>query len=302
MAEEFLSICIPSRNRSHLLRDLLASIASEIKTSGFTPEAVKVYLSDNASTDATRTVALEIMGSLPHFVYSCNETNIGGNANIFLCANTGVGRYRWVLGDDETLTPGSLAYLLTHLRAHEPGWFIHSTDKPLKRLQPPRTFSNANEFLRAAAECEPEALMAAGGISFCTFRTDCYDYALAKSLQGKCSYPQLFALLNGLRLSGASVFLTDRATVTVREQRPAPVDPGSAIDSDNEWKQCLAWIKENFDMPELDPETHSRLVSRNLIRQLFRHPITTIRNYAAFLLIPEYYPRMVKRLWYAIKP
>jgi glycosyltransferase involved in cell wall biosynthesis len=303
MTDEFLSICIPTRNRSHLLRDLLASLAAEFQTSKLTPEDVRVYVSDNASTDATKAVAHEILGTFPHFVYSCNEKNIGGVPNILICAAKGRGTYRWLIGDDEWLPPGTLSYLLSHLREHRPGWFIHAESPgAFPRLKPPRTFANVSEFVRVAADVDPGILLVAGGISFCTFREDCFDHALARSLEQTSSYPQFFGLLNGLRQTGASVFLTDRQTVIVRERRPAPSGGELPLDSDSNWFRCLQWVKQTFDLPHLDPEYQSRLVSRQLMQQLRRHPWKTLRNHAAFLRVPGAYPRILKRLWYAIKP
>jgi len=301
MPDEFLSICIPTRNRSHLLRDLLVSLAAELQRGDLTPEDVRILVSDNASTDATKVVAHEVLGSFPHFSYSCNPTNIGGNQNILLCASKGRGSYRWIIGDDEILTTGTLPYLLSVLREKDPGWFIHSEGTCTAKLKPPRLFASVHDFVRSACTNDPPALILAGGISFCTFRVDCYDHALAKAqLEQASSYPQFFALLEGLRRTGAPVFATERRTILVREQRPAPVDGELPLDSDRNWRRCMEWVNETFQVT-LDPDVLSRHASQGWLRQMFRNPWRTFRNNGALFLIPGTYPRIVKRLWYAIK-
>jgi glycosyltransferase involved in cell wall biosynthesis len=301
MPNELLSIAIPTRNRSHLLRDLLKSIASELSASLLTPQDVRIYVSDNASTDDTRAVAQEILGKFEHFTYWCNETNIGGVANILRCASRPPGQYKWIIGDDEFVAAGALSYLVAQLRQRQPGWFIHSDGRFAPALQPPRTFTNVGDFVRTAAAKDPMLLITAGTISLNTFRGDCFDHALAQSLEKTSSYPQFFALMNGVRQTGAPVFITERATVLFREQRPAPSGGELPLDSDSNWRHCIEWLKTTFDLPHLDPQILSRAVSRDLLRQMLRHPLKTLRNHAAFLLIPGAYPRILKRIWFMAK-
>lgn len=302
MPKEFLSITIPTRNRSQLLRDLLASLAAEIDSAQLTTEDVRIYVSDNASTDATPAVVEEVLGSHPHLTYTRNATNIGAMGNVLLCAAKGEGEFRWIIGDDETLPAGTLGYLLGHLRRHRPGWFVHSDGGSYARgLRLPRTFGNIRDFARAAAQDDPETLMTAGAISLNTFRADCFDHELAGSLAGRSTYAHFFGLMKGLHRTGAPVFFTERRTIIFREVRPAPSDHELPDDSDGNWSRCLSWVRDEFDLPDLDPEIHSRLVSRNLLTQLRRHPWATLRNHAPLFLIPGTYPRLVKRLWYALK-
>jgi len=301
MPDEFLSICIPTRNRSHLLRDLLTSLVAGINAAELTPEDVRVYVSDNASTDSTRAVAYEVMGTLPHFTYWCNEHNIGARKNILNCASRPVGAYRWIIGDDESLPLETLPYLLLHLKANRPGWFIHSDGRFSSALRPPRCYADVGEFARAAATDAPGLLITAGTISLNTFRHDCFDHALAQSLEAASNYAHFFGLMNGLRTAKATVFLTDKPTVIFREKRPAPADGELPDNSDANWRECMKWLKEQFQLEGLDPEINSRLVSQEWVRQAIRHPWKTLRNNAALFLIPATYPRIAKRLWFAIK-
>jgi len=301
MPNELLSICIPTRNRSRLLRDLLCSLDLEIVTAQLTPEDVRVYVSDNASTDDTQATAQEILGKHPHFTYWCNEQNIGAVGNVLACAAKVPGRYQWIIGDDECVVAGILPKLLAQLREHQPGWFIHSDGQYGRALKPPRTFATVDEFVRAAASADPGILMTAGTISLNTFRSDCFDHSLAQSLEPTSTYAHFYGLMNGLHRVGAAVILTDRPTIVVRPIRPRPADGELPANSDRNWLDCMLWLKDTFKMPQLDPEIQSRVVSQEWLRQLCRHPWQTFRNNLALFLILETYPRIFKRLWYLLK-
>jgi abequosyltransferase len=51
MAQELLSICIPTYNRARLLKQILGVLGGQIKTAG--ADSVVLYISDNGSTDTT---------------------------------------------------------------------------------------------------------------------------------------------------------------------------------------------------------------------------------------------------------
>ncbi len=303
MAKEFLSICIPTRNRSHLLADLLTSIANEIFRTNVGPDLVKVYVSDNASTDATRETTLRIMGTLPHLIYSCNEINIGGDRNILACYQKSCGSYRWIIGDDEILTQGALKHIVEVLQKHKPSWFINNGGDPEygKGLGAPKFFVNVKDFIHDCVLSAPEALMVAGTISANIFKEECFDIELALREVSGSIYSQYFALLHGLKLQGGSVFYTNVHTLIFREQRPVPSGGKLPPDSDGNWEKCMSWLKTEFDLPELDTRLQSKLVSRALFNSATKHPFKTLWNHRAFLLIPAAYPRMIRRIYWCFR-
>lgn len=297
MSAEFLSICIPTRNRSALLRDLLTSLRDEIRAHQLTPQDLRIHLSDNASTDATPAVVREVFPDDTFLVYDRNPSNIGAMYNALKCCHTGSGDYRWLIGDDEMLAPGSLGHLLEVLRSDRPGWFVHwDGSRYATALGLPHTYATVEAFVRDAKDRDPETLMTAGAISLNTFRSDCFDHALADSLKDVSTYAHWFGLMKGLKTAGAPVHFTGRKTVIVRPQRPAPPDKELPADSDANWRRCLEWLRTEFNVPDLNPDLHSRLVSQDWLRQLTRHPWRTFRNNAALLAIPATWPRIFKRL------
>ncbi|MBU6392780.1 MAG: glycosyltransferase, partial [Planctomycetes bacterium] len=100
---ELLSICIPTRNRSQYLQELLESIGREIESEPEIGSKIKIYISDNASNDLTWDVCQKFYQTYKNLDYSSNESDLGSGNNIFKCCNTGIGKYRWVVGDDELI-------------------------------------------------------------------------------------------------------------------------------------------------------------------------------------------------------
>ncbi|MSU34522.1 MAG: glycosyltransferase family 2 protein [Pedosphaera sp.] len=303
MSSPILSIHIPTRNRSGLLRDLLVSLEREIRTAGLGAETVCVEISDNASEDATSAIAEEFVRRLPHFTYFRNPTNVGASRNVIGCVRRCRAEYCWCIGDDEVLAEHALQVLLEMLANHKPAWYAHYPGYEYgKRLGLPAHFNNVDEFVRAAAEKSPDVLITAGTISLNTFRTGLFDIGLAESLADTSSYAHWFALMKGLQSKGGSIVFGDIHTVLVRAERPAPSDNELPPNSDANWRACLVWLKSEFHLPDLDPDIQSRLISRDWMRQVFQSPLKTFRNNYRLFLIPGTYPRIVRRLWYFIKP
>jgi len=303
MTKEFLSICIPTYNRHYLLRDLLTSLAKEITLNQFTIEDVKIYVSDNASTDATKAVVFEILGNYPHLIYCPNATNIGGDRNILACYEKSQGHYRWIIGDDEIIPMGALQHILVCLRREKPAWFINNGGviryNEIFRL--PRVFPNIQDFIFVAAKELPEALMLPGFISGNIFREDCFDIELGLQIVNESIYSQFFALLQGLKRQGGSVFFTEKQTIIIRPERPAPSGGILPMDSDGNWRKCMVWVKEEFGVAELDINQNSKLVSQSIFKELVRHPVKTFLKYRSFFFIPNAYPRMLRRLYWLLR-
>ncbi len=111
-AAPLLSICIPTYNRSRLLRQALDSIVAS--ASGCLPD-VEVVISDNASPDDTRAVAVEYQSRYPWIAYYRNDTNIG-EANFYRAAQLARGEHVWIFGDDDKLHPRSIPAVLERIR------------------------------------------------------------------------------------------------------------------------------------------------------------------------------------------
>ncbi|RYZ98014.1 MAG: glycosyltransferase, partial [Sphingobacteriaceae bacterium] len=73
----YLSICIPTYNRSNNLRETIESIITQPEFNG--TDEVEIVIADNCSTDDTETVANEYTAKYPSKIkYNRNSENILG--------------------------------------------------------------------------------------------------------------------------------------------------------------------------------------------------------------------------------
>jgi glycosyltransferase involved in cell wall biosynthesis len=113
-AAPLLSICIPTRNRAQRLRVALEAVVPQIRSR---PHEVELWISDNASTDATAEV-IAAAGPADLVNSARNDRDIGAIAN-FIHAATSLarGRYVWLIGDDDVLRPGAVERVMAAIRA-----------------------------------------------------------------------------------------------------------------------------------------------------------------------------------------
>lgn len=104
--EPILSICIPTYNRAESLR---TSLQQYVSCKGF-DESIEIVISDNASTDDTRKVALEYTSKYENIKYYRNEVNIR-DSNFELALKRGTGKYLKLQNDTTLFDEDALLYL-----------------------------------------------------------------------------------------------------------------------------------------------------------------------------------------------
>ena len=108
-------------NRSQYLRKSLRSALQQV---GNDP-LVEVLVSDNASTDETRTLVKEQQKRYKNLRYFCNEKNIGAEGNIHKAIERSCGEYVIVAGDDDYLQDGALRVVLDNIRKYRGAALFH---------------------------------------------------------------------------------------------------------------------------------------------------------------------------------
>ena len=133
-SQPLLTIAIPTFNRCHLLRDLLAALEPQLQAH---PE-VELLVSDNASTDGTQALLESYRPGLgSQLRVHRHPANLGSDENFVFCFEQARGRYVWICGDDDILVPaidgapGALDRLLPHLHAADFD-LIYATSFPFR--------------------------------------------------------------------------------------------------------------------------------------------------------------------------
>lgn len=105
-----LSICIPTLNRSALLKIILENMEREL-AGHF--DQIEIVVADNASTDNTAEIVQR--SSLP-IVYGRQESTVGFARNVlFSTADLASGEFVWVIGDDDLVLPGGIVRVLNSI-------------------------------------------------------------------------------------------------------------------------------------------------------------------------------------------
>jgi abequosyltransferase len=106
-----LAVCIPTYNRGPFLRQALESIAHQ----SMLPDEIVVV--DNASTDDTESVVMDLQSELPMLHYRRWPENLGADRNFLAAVAHANTDYCWLLGSDDLLLPEALATVGARLSA-----------------------------------------------------------------------------------------------------------------------------------------------------------------------------------------
>jgi glycosyltransferase involved in cell wall biosynthesis len=296
MSSELLSVCIPTRNRAPFLRDLLKAFAKQIREDQLSANDVSFYVSDNASDDQTPEVFKEFNQQVPQSKYWRNSSNIGGDRNIHQVRTYAQGEYTWDLGDDELLADKALVNLVRLLRAQRPGLVISFSPGYEFELPKPQLFPDYRAFTRECLRVNPHALTEHTLISSNIYRSDCFDFDFALT-KIQTSYPHMYGMLRALIRKQGSVALPDFPVIIIREVR-APVVDGMWIDNlDALWVDYLKWLRDEMQMPELDPSAPSEFARRALIERMRKHPLAFLRTNWRSIMQPSAYRFLYNRLF-----
>ena len=107
-----ISICIPTYNREARLDKSLNMTSKAIGSK----KNIDLYISDNASTDATHDIIdkYQKMGVSIH--YSCNEKNLGFKTNFIKALDMPKkSQYCWLMGDDDYVLEEGFSQLMSYL-------------------------------------------------------------------------------------------------------------------------------------------------------------------------------------------
>ena len=137
-----LSIVIPTYNRADFL-----DYSLEVHIPLLEKHNIQIFVSDNASTDATEQVMAKWMDKYPLLHYSRNETNIGPDANFEKALKLPVTNYIWLLSDTYQLPKDGIDYLLNTINDTEKYFDVIVFNLANISKLPTKNYQDQNELL-----------------------------------------------------------------------------------------------------------------------------------------------------------
>lgn len=139
MNKPLLSICIPTYNRVHYLKECLDSIICQF-TDKNVYEQVEIVISDNASQDNTFSLINDYQKEFSNIKYCRNQKFVPIAKNWDNAVLNSTGKYINTIGDDDFYLPNSLAKLLSLLKDSDSD-IISVADYRVINNQEPSDFS-----------------------------------------------------------------------------------------------------------------------------------------------------------------
>lgn len=181
-------------NRSRYLRKSLRSVLQQV---GDDP-LVEVLVSDNASTDETRSLVEEQQKKFKNLRYRCNETNVGAEGNIHKAIQGSRGEYVIVAGDDDYLLDGALRVVLDNIRKYRGAALFH-----LRRENVPRHVHEDSGIVPYIAYVGYHMTWIGGVV----FRRELYPLIEKPQKYDYTGIPQVYLQLEALRKNPTFVIL-----------------------------------------------------------------------------------------------
>lgn len=285
-----LAISIPTYNRSSYLKELLASIKSQIDIEPAISDSLSIYIFDNASTDNTKEI---IDTSHLDIIYKNNGTNIGGDPNILQAYITPTEPYIWIIGDDEILLKDSISENLFIIKYLSPDLILNIRNyESFNNL--PQSFDDYHQFAIYAQNRNPHLLLAHTLISVNIVRKECFNSEFA--LQQKDSkYAHYYAILMGILYTHPKKTIIPLIpTVFVRENRPDTNIQGGIIPSKypetlrNPQIEYLEWVSKEYNL-NINPNKVVPDYTRKLFyHTFFKSPLSSSKKFL-FSLFSEIY-------------
>jgi abequosyltransferase len=217
-----LSICIPTFNRERFLKECLDSLENTWISD------IEIVISDNASTDETIALVEDYERRLP-LRWQRHPTNLGSDRNFAAVVSMARGRYCWLLGSDDCVTPGALGKVIDQLRLHDPD-ILHFgyvqadiTMHPLSKAAPTASgtpISMTTVELSKYLSTLPNVSLLFAFISSFIFRRERWTEQSARLPAWLDSHYVHAFMVHAMLASGATVLSTDECFVTARGGNP----------------------------------------------------------------------------------
>ena len=262
-----LTIAIPTYNRNDILEANLAKLLPQVT------DECRVIIFDNCSDVPVEDTIKDLLGVYSHIDISVvrNRYNIGMTANILKCFEVCPDPWLWVLGDDDEVTDGAVASILSDIdRQRELHFITYAWDED--------SFKREQEVITTGIDQFIETFETFGVVLFLS--TSVYNM---NKVVGSMSFahffqtsyaPHLVMLFMSLGDEGKCAFSRDQIVVNKAEETP----------SELKWDQIFIYQLTLLLRLPLKPSTITKL--RNRLEQLTR--VWTIYHFIFTLTFTEY--------------
>lgn len=129
--QPLLTIGIPTYNGEKSIYNTFKSIKNAIsnKNEGL----IEVVVSDNASTDLTLKIVNNFKNETSLTIrYFCNDTNLGFDRNVDVIVKHALGKYVWLLSDDDTIAVNAIDIVIEQLSKGDYALAVINFDNSIK--------------------------------------------------------------------------------------------------------------------------------------------------------------------------
>jgi hypothetical protein len=102
-------------------------------------------------------------------------------------------------------------------------------------------------------------------------------------------FPHMFGFLRPLLKNRMSVFIPNFPVISTREEERSVPSDGKWANLDECWVTYLSWLRDEMQMPELDPTSASRAARKAMLANMRAHPVQYFRRYWRALFQPSAY-------------
>lgn len=126
-----LSIVIPTWNRSSSLDAALRHLLPQLESYS---REIEIIISDNGSTDDTQNALKKVNSACPNLNIRLNRNkeNLGFYGNLKICRELSIGKYLWVLSDDDYVCAGVINDIMRNIFKADTFAVIFLKNNPLK--------------------------------------------------------------------------------------------------------------------------------------------------------------------------
>ena len=127
---KFLTILIPTYNRSIKLLRLLNQIDFHLNRDENFSNLIDVIISDNGSHDDTFNIVNDFISSKSNFKYFLQDENKGFDNNIKFLYDIAESEFVWYFSDDDIIFENAFEEIINTLKKHNPDILLFSFAQP----------------------------------------------------------------------------------------------------------------------------------------------------------------------------